>query len=231
MSYNRGVTLFQDFRLQTGLQTCWPALYNQVVAFIAHLSLQGLASSTINSYTSAISLVHNLHNWPNPTNNFLVQKIREGCGRQPHQSDTRRPITAGLLQKICTILGHITSSDFERSLFSSAFLLAFYGFLRVGEFTVSSKHSDSSRTLGRNDVWFESSDPLPMIVRLRFSKTDQRGDSAILRFHSMLHPSFCPVNALAGYLHIHCTAHFRGSPIHPFRRNPSNCLSVPSHPQ
>ena len=199
-SYGKGLNQFNDFRHRARLPHLWPAPSNHIAAFIAHLSLAGLAPSTIGTYTAATAYVHKINGWPDPTDNFFVRKLREGCRRQGRHADTRRPITPDLLAKMCNMLRVICSSEFEAAMFCAAFSLSFFGFLRVGELTVASKSSGYDRTLNAHDVWFEGSDNSVLAVRLRFSKTDQRGNTTELRFHKAHHSPTCPVALVSGYL-------------------------------
>ena len=47
--------MFQQFRHEVGLQPSWPAPSEHVAAFIAFLSLKGMAPSTITSYILAVA--------------------------------------------------------------------------------------------------------------------------------------------------------------------------------
>ena len=66
---------------------------------------------------------------------------------------TPSAITLPVLRKLCMSLEHTTSSFYQRLMFKAMFLTAFYGFLRVGEFTL--KRADDSTTVVqfRDLVW------------------------------------------------------------------------------
>ena len=183
----------------------------------------GLASSTISSHISAVAFVHKINSWPDPSNNFLIQKLREGCRRQRRTPDIRRPITLDLLGDLCRILGSIAASELECRLFRSLFTLAYFGFFRVGEITASSKSADCSRIVGINDVVFEGGDQSVLLVQLRFSKTDQRGDAVTLRFQCTPELPLCPVRSILGYLEVRPARsgplfiHANGSPVTAFQ--------------
>ena len=224
-AYNRGAEQFQRFRLRAGLPQLWPAPSTHIAAFIAGLSLDGLAPSTIGTYSAAVAYIHKINNWPDPTNNFLVHKLREGCRRLGRSTDARRPITTDLLGKICNVLCATTSSTDEAALFRAAFLLAFFGFLRVGEFTMAKKSGDQSRILNDKDVWFLGTTQDVLVVKLRLSKTDQRGESVELQFHRQPHSALCPVSATLKYLHVRPPVagpffcHFDRSPLTTYQFN------------
>lgn len=226
--------MFQQFRHEVGLQPSWPAPSEHVAAFIAFLSLKGKAPSTITSYISAVAFFHKLKGWADPSQNFIVQKLREGCRRRNQQSDTRRPITLDLLDKICQVTGSIAKSNLEASLFRAAFVLAFFGFFRVGELTVASRQADCSQILGVGDVWFVGHDQPVMLVRLRYSKTDQQGNSVTLRFCPHTNAQICPVRSVTHYLTLrpplgHCLfVHADGTPLtaYQFRHMLKKCLEI-----
>ena len=163
-SYERGLIQFRQFRTETRLQPSWPAPGEHVAAFIAYLSIKGMAPSTISTYISAVAFCHKLNGWSDPSQNFIVQKLKEGCCRVNRKSDIRRPITLDLLGRLCHIVGCIVKSEHEAVLFHSAFLLAFFGFFWVGEITASSKSADCSRILRLSDVRSEGHDQSTMTL-------------------------------------------------------------------
>ncbi len=61
----------------------------------------------------------------------------EGCRRSRAKPDTRAPITLAILTKICNVLMSVCYSEFEAKMFKAAFVLAYFGLLRVGELALS----------------------------------------------------------------------------------------------
>ena len=127
-----------EFRLKFGLHIAWPAPIYDIVCFIVELYQNGLSHSTISCYLSGVSFYHKINNLEDNSQKMVVRKMLEGIkrsvGRKP---DSRLPITKDLLKRklfcVCLV---------SAILFSSAFSLCFYGFLRVGEISVcnSSRH-------------------------------------------------------------------------------------------
>ena len=218
-TYGRAVERFLQFRQAAGLEPNWPAPTNHIAAFIASLSLEGLAPSSISTHTSAVAFVHKMQGWPDPTDSFCIRKLKEGIRRGGQKADSRRPISFELLGRLYNVLGAIASSRYDTALFRAAFALAFFGFLRVGEFTARSMGADCSKVLSVDDVWFGGPGRSVMYVRLRFSKTDQRGESTDLIFQSLPTFSVCPVRSLSEYLSMRPSCHgplfckFDGSPL------------------
>ena len=70
----------------------------------------------------------------------------EGLRRTKPVKDVRSPITFSLLKRIDHALQVICRSRFEYFLFSSAFTLAYFALLRVGELAVSNNFT-SERVL------------------------------------------------------------------------------------
>ena len=126
----------------------------QVVAlFVAYLFNRGLSPKTISTYLSAISYVHKLQGQIDPTKGFLIQKLMSGAYRLAPSFDVRLPITEPLLVKLVHALEFSVRSHYDRKLFKSAFLFAFYAFSRVGEITTRSKE-DRHLVIQMQDVSF-----------------------------------------------------------------------------
>ena len=88
-------------------------------------------------YVSGLASTLRLHCLPDETNHFIVRKLLEGCRHRNARQDQRLPITNDILRCIIPALNSVCLNQFESNLFRVAFLLAFYGFLRIGEITVN----------------------------------------------------------------------------------------------
>ena len=102
--------------------------------FVAWLSLQGFAPSTIATYLSGVGFQHKVQGVPDPKRDFLVTKLLEGCKRDHPTSD------------------YVCSNQFEVLLFRVAILGAFFGFMRQGEFTADSRYRLQDSLLLSSDV-------------------------------------------------------------------------------
>jgi hypothetical protein len=218
-TYMRGVGSFELFRKELGLNVEWPAPVHHIIAYIAHLSIEGKAPSTICTYVSAISYVHRMNGWSDPSDNFIVQKLKEGSRRRDKRPDSRRPISLPILRQLVLLLQGICGSTFESCLFKVAFLVAFFGYLRVGEFTVVSKSDTGDGILSIEDVTMGPGAPDSMEITIRFSKTNQQGKSVTLHFVKGTEALLCPVSAMADFLRIRPVKlgplfiHFGGDPL------------------
>ena len=138
-----------------------PVSSSQLALFISYLSAKKLAPSTITSYLSAISYVHKIKSYTDPTKYFLIHKLLTAVSRQ-RLADLRLPITRPVLHEVIKSLQHTTSSAFQRCLYSAMFLLAFYGFFRVGELAATSGDCADS-VLQFNDFKFLVNNGHPQI--------------------------------------------------------------------
>lgn len=127
------------------------------------------------------------------TNSFIIKKMLLGMQRLHKRVDSRRPITIDLLMHIFDALQYTCSSVYETALFSSCFSLAFFAFLRVGEFVVS--HLSERHMLQYSDISIDKENGL-INLSLSSSKTDQlaiRTNLVIPRFENV---KICPVHML-----------------------------------
>jgi hypothetical protein len=77
--------------------------------------------------------------------------VLRGIQKQSSQKEKRRPITYNILQQMHRILMRGMFSAFIDAMLISAFSLAFFAFLRCGEFTVQNGKQDD--TLNVEDVY------------------------------------------------------------------------------
>ena len=121
----------------------------------------------------------------------------KGYSKCHPSKDLREPITLQLLKDFSNDLKHVNLSNYEALLFSTAFSVAFFGFMRVGELVVHSKDNVTSRVVQLSDVILRGSE---VRVYIRFSKTDQNGRSVSLIFTSCQDQQICPVALLYRYI-------------------------------
>lgn len=215
-TYDTGLAAFTKFLQIQGINEMWPPKLETVVHFLAYLSLKALSANTARSYISAISYKCKVSGFPDIAQNFIIQKMLEGMKRLKTRSDTRLPITPAILENIVSVLPGICANIYEQKLFKAAFTLAFAGLLRVGEITYS-KGRDLSKILSKNDVLL-TRDGKSLIVKLRFSKTDQTGKGVTLEIPKS-ESALCPIKSINEYLSVRSVAdgpffcHFSGAPL------------------
>ena len=137
-TYEQARNHFLDFSTRY-CGTAFPQLplsVSDIVLFVADLSAKKLAPSTISTYISALSYVHKIGSFSDPTRAFVVQKIMSAQSRLCSKPDIRLPITRSTLHKLVLALSHTITPAYQILLFQTMFLVAFYGFFRVGELTI-----------------------------------------------------------------------------------------------
>ncbi|XP_070549867.1 uncharacterized protein [Ptychodera flava] len=133
-----------------------------------------------------------------------LKNVLKGIHRvQGSSTRPRLPITADILRRMCNILNEGVFGPYVDLLLQSAFLLAFFGFLRCSEFTSTTHKFDPQRNLCFGDVTTTASNGRVscLSVRLKSSKTDQfrRG------FNLRLFPTgtaICPVSTLLRFMSV-----------------------------
>ena len=214
--YKNALSAFQAFRQNYRLSIVWPASIEHVTLFISYCFELGYSPSTITLYMSGISFYHKIHSLQDPTAAFVIRKLLEGFKRARKRHDLRAPITETILRKILNALPSICYSEYECNLFKAAYLLAYFGLLRVSEVVFTSQ-IQANRPLLFADVQVEGSNAV--LINIRISKTNQCGLPSILRVPISDDPSFCCVTAIRHYLRFrpngahYFFSHINGSPL------------------
>ena len=149
--YATGLSSFERFRSEYDLPQSWPPEVDTISLYIAWLSLQGFTCNTARLYVNAIWFQCKVLNHVDVTKVFIVQKGLEGLKRTCRQKRIRLPITLNLLSSTLRILPNTCANKYETLLFTAAYCLAFFAFLRVSELTASSKGS-ANNTLQASDI-------------------------------------------------------------------------------
>ena len=94
------------------------------------------ASSTANTYISALGYYHRLAGVPDPTKVFWVLEMLKGYGKLGSRLDTRMPTTLSILRIVLQQTSTVCASEYRAYLFKAMCTTAYFAFLRVGEITV-----------------------------------------------------------------------------------------------
>ena len=152
---------------------------------------------------SAITAWHNRNGFSSPASrNPLLKLVLKGARRVHAYNSSnqrcRQPITLEVLQTLLRLLKssgcHLNQRD--QHMLSAAFILAFYGLLRISEFTVPSKRAfDPRRHTTMADISWGSRH---YTLTVKYCKTDQLG-----RGHTLYIPKgrgiTCPFKAMHRY--------------------------------
>jgi len=114
------------------------------------------AFNTARQYKSAISCQCKLFGCTDTTDCYIINKVLLGMQKSKPSTSTRLPITVNLLRDILRVLPVACKNMYESSLFTAAFTMAFFGFMRVGEITVTTP-SLRERVVSFDDVLFDRS--------------------------------------------------------------------------
>ena len=141
--YRRSWDLFAEAMHLIGVkfegQKSVPISINTVAFYIGHLQSNGYAPASITSYVTAISYIHRISLFPDPTNNTLIQRLLAGANKLSPSHDARLPITLIMLQRLSRALDKTVSSYYNRLLYRAMFVSAFFGLFRIGELTTDVK--------------------------------------------------------------------------------------------
>lgn len=224
--YLRCLAKFREFITDTLGNPGWfPATSYQVALYAAHLFTMGYAASTITSNISVLTYYHKLYASQDPASSFLVKRMLLGVAKARPAGDKRMPITRAILSRLVWATQGMDNSTYLPLLLTSMFTLAFYGFLRISEFTLSTK---SCHTLQLEDIELSVHG-----LRIQFRSFK----------HHVGHPisidiartqGACPVKALSAYLKARPKVpgqlfiHNNGTPVtqHFFRAQLRACLQL-----
>ena len=226
-TYQTGWRAFCQFRILR-LDCNFVATVQDVREFVAWLSLRQLAPGSIATYVSGVGFHHKINGLPDPTRDFLVAKLMEGCRRDRPSRDNRLPISVSVLSNLLLALPHICVSQFEVELFRAAMLSAFFGFMRIGEFATDSRTRFQESLLQFSDVQFCNIGTLAasVLISFRFTKTDKTGSTQVIRLVQSRDQFLCRVRAFlvfaagrpsGSFYSFFC--HFDGSPLTRFQFN------------
>lgn len=147
-----------------------------------------------------IAFYHKIHGWYDPRTVFIIKKLLEGCNRLKKTKDVRAPILRSSLKLICNQLAAVCVDAYETILFKAVYQLTYFGLFRVSEL-VQTSVSDNEKPLKVEDVTF-TPDRTSMTVRIRQSKTNQKGQPTFLNFPCECDSDLCPVCAVINYCQI-----------------------------
>ena len=154
-----------------------PLSEGTVCLFAAYLAHQGLQPTSISAYLSALRHLQIASGLPPPSRVEwpCLQYVLKGISRtQPSNKRNRLPITNVLLRQIQAVWATWTDREYAARMLWAACCLAYFGFLRSGEFTLAGQQGTPS--ILSSDVAVDShSLPTACRVLLRHSKTDQAG--------------------------------------------------------
>ena len=204
-AYTTGLQKYSTFCSQTKLHPV-PATEDTLLLFITHLAQQKLSYSTIQVYLSAVRYYHMANQEYSISATSMTPRMTQvlkGIRKSQALVQTRRdrqPITFPIMQRLQSVFVKYPSSYFNAMIWAAC-CSAYFGLLRVSEFTtLSPDHTNPYRDLLLSDIALDSHTS-PQMVRLTIkqSKTDQFRQGTYVYLGKTDH-RICPVMALVQYL-------------------------------
>ena len=223
-SYAHGAKVFRTFAAMCGV----PKLVNNpelpfcdeevLCYFVSHcVSHLHLSYPTIKLYLAGIRNMYIHWGGTNPLVHvsgrplYKLEMLLRGVKKTQAQArPLRDPITVNILNKLAQKLDHGYFGPYTDKLMKAACFLAFFGFLRCGEFTCPSYDFDPGLHLCLKDVTVY---PQFIGVNIKVSKTDPFRQGCVIKLFKTGSP-LCPYSALLQFLQVRHT--FRNSSLEPF---------------
>ena len=206
----------------------FPLYQQNIILFSSELALN-TSYSNIKVHLAAIKFFSQMHSYNSSFPLFsrlylLLRGIRRTQGNK-FKKPKRTPITPQLLTIIKFNLFNSSTIYEDKLMVWAAMLTAFFGFLRVSEYTSTlAKSYEPTTTLCYKDIIFKNN---RVNIDIKASKTDPFRVGSVIRL-SPNNSSLCPVDTLRQYLLVHPT---KSGPLFTFqngkyltRKNISNLL-------
>ena len=199
-TYRTGINHYRSFCSRFSLPP-FPLREHIIENFCVFLHPR-VAYKSIKIYLSGVQYWSKIHGYMEeikemPRLHYVLMGIRRTQGNSRNKPP-RPPITWALVCKICAYINN-SELPYDRDMLTSAVLVAFFGLLRVSEYTSPSSVSfDPSAQLMANDVSFLWSRKIARI-NIKKSKTDPFRQGVIVRI-GMVDHELCPVLALSRFL-------------------------------
>ena len=176
--------------------------------FVAHLFDRRYASSTVNTYVSALGYFHRLAGLRDPTKTFYIIEMLKGYGKIGHKLDSRLPITLPILVRIMKGLDIFCVSQYDLFMFKAMCAMAVFAFLRIGEITVSKRDSVNGNLLQLDQVSKKHSgngNVVSLIITFSSYKHNYNQNPFSIVFNRQ--PKACPVQSFLDYASVRGIAH------------------------
>jgi len=207
-TYSSGLKAYKSFialnRMSRPHNLLPPISEALLIYFVTHChKILKISFSTINQYLCGIRFSYlsagschplkDKYGQDYPRLHMIMRAIK--C-QQKTPVNKRAPITYSLLCRMCTILNNGLFGRYTDCLLHTVCVVAFFGFLRCGEFTITSKFNPSIH-LCVEDVTFNDIEHIAFL-HLKSSKTDPFRQGVTIRLCAT-GKSVCPYTALKQY--------------------------------
>lgn len=177
-----------------------PLLISTVCAFMVHsFRSRNLNVSSIRKLIAGIQFHARLlePGFPSLFSTPAVRLLLKGIAKSlPRTPDKRMPITLDVLNKMITSLRSGLFCHYLNVMLDAVFLMAFYGFMRPGEFTFATQHFSASQGLSFSNICFS---PSFYTLFLKHTKTDSSGTGVTIKISKIDGP-LCPFSSMIKFL-------------------------------
>lgn len=209
-TYSAGWKKFTTFCAETHI-TSMPASEHTLLLFATLMAASHISHGTIKVYLSAVRHMHimsGLHEYFSQQLTPRLQLALIGIKRSQAATSpprTRLPITLQLMHNIKGLLSQQPSS-YDNIMLWATCCMAFFGFLRVSEFTVPNQGDyDESTHLSLNDISIDNRcNPRLVKVHIKQAKTDPFRQGVDIYLGATDNP-ICPVSGILPYLAVRGT--------------------------
>ena len=191
-----------------------------LAAFVASLAKEGVSYASLKVYLAAIwhYQIENSQGDPGISwmvhLDYIMKGIRRDGALKSNPRKERQPITPALLSRLFSVWERRSNIRNSKMLWAAS-CLAFFAFLRVGEFTTPGVTQFEEKVhLSVSDISVDRLDAptITMVfITLKQSKTDQLRKSITIVLGRTNKTPLCPVSALLSYLVVRGMA--PGSPL------------------
>ena len=203
-NYQSAVNSYRSFCLQHNL-VAFPPCQQDLILFATHIASFS-SHSNVKLHLSAIKHTATVAGYDIPFKDFerlylLLRGIKRSQGNS-HSLPKRLPITPTLLRAMNQRLFNSSRIFEDKVMLWAAITTAFFGFLRVSEYTTLRKTThDPTITLLFSDIRIRNDS---IRLHIKSSKTDPFRQGVTIRLEAN-NTILCPVNALKLYLAFHPT--------------------------
>ena len=184
-----------------------PISEDTLAAFVASLAKEGVSYASLKVYLAAIRhyQIKNGQGDPGISRmvrlDYIMKGIRRDGALKSNPRKERQPITPALLSRLFSVWERQSNIRNSKMLWAAS-CLAFFAFLRVGEFTTPGVAQFEEKIhLSVSDISVDRLDaPTMVFITLKQSKTDQLRKGITIVLGRTNKTPLCPVSALLSYL-------------------------------
>lgn len=198
-TYQRAFRTYQTFhQLYNRDKIIFPISTISMARFIAFCKQsKGMKHNSITTMVAGLSYFHRLWGYRSPATTFLIRYLLKAT-KVNNFPDKRLPITIPILLQLLHSVSVQMPSKYDQLLVRTMFLVAYFGLLRIGEFTKT--RLGSSNCLQRHQISFKLVSGKLTSARLHFMHyKHSNGSEQSVPLSRSENKQLCPVRNLYKY--------------------------------